>query len=84
MYKTADPPTRGCNLSKFDLYYGFMIFTLQQIANAGAAKVDFIVNLWYNISKTGIVRIGNIYYFIGCFAPNNMMKGYDSIAVSSI
>lgn len=60
------------------------MFTLQQIANAGAVKVDCFVNLWYNISNVGIVRLVTIYCFVGCFAPNNIVKGCVLVAVNNI
>ena len=71
-------------LFAFIFWYNLSIFTLQQIANAGAAKVDCFVNLWYNISKVRIVRIGNIYYFVVCFAPNNIVKGCVLVAVNDM
>ena len=61
-----------------------IVATLQQIANAGAAKVDCFVNLWYNISKVRIVRMVNVYCFVDCFAPNNIVKGCASVAINDM
>ena len=62
----------------------FSIFTLQQKANATSRHIDYFAVLWYNINKEMVVRTATNYCFIGCFVPNNMIKGHDSVAVNDM
>lgn len=79
---------RAVERSKLDLKTNTELVEVmwEQFCDLGKyeAKVDCFVNLWYNISKVRIVRMVNVYCFVDCFAPNNIVKGCASVAINDM
>ena len=69
--------------------FGSIILVLWKLLALSSLKpdlfiIDYFAVSWYNISKGKIVRIISKHCFVGCFAPNNIVKGCVSVVVNSI